>query len=155
MKDNLTDSSTIVIAPLREIDRQSWNVLASSYKAFYETELPDSKYDEVWIRLLNADGVHGLGAYLQGKLVGITHYLFHSTFWDNDLSCYLQDLYVEETARGHGVARALIEAVARSARERNASKLYWQTRHNNITARALYDKIASHNGFIRYDYKLD
>ncbi|MEC0232317.1 GNAT family N-acetyltransferase [Paenibacillus alba] len=81
--------------------------------------------------------------------------MFHHTFWENNLSCYLQDLYVEETARGHGAARALIEEVAQSARERNASKLYWQTRNNNITARALYDKIASHNGFIRYDYKLE
>jgi hypothetical protein len=35
------------IAPLRAVDRNRWNVLARSYKAFYETELPDSKYDEI------------------------------------------------------------------------------------------------------------
>lgn len=141
----------IDIAPLREIDRNRWNVLARSYKNFYETELTDSKYDEVWHGLMIADGIFGFGAYLQGNLVGITHYLFHRTIWMEE-ACYLQDLFVDETARGNGVARALIERVAQEARQHNASKLYWTTRHDNTTARALYDKIAIHKGFIRYDY---
>ncbi|KIL39145.1 GNAT family acetyltransferase [Gordoniibacillus kamchatkensis] len=141
------------IAPLRAEDRDRWNVLARGYKTFYETELPDSTYDEVWQRLLNADGVYGFGAHLQGNLVGIAHYLFHRTVWMED-SCYLQDLFVDEAARGRGVARALIERVAQAAREHNASRFYWQTRQNNVTARALYDKIAQHRGFIRYDYPL-
>jgi GNAT superfamily N-acetyltransferase len=142
------------IAPLRAEDRNRWNVLARSYKIFYETELPDSKYDEIWHRLLIADGIFGFGAHLQGNLVGITHYLFHRTIWMEE-ACYLQDLFVDEAARGHGVARALIERVAQAAREHNASRLYWQTRQDNATARALYDKIANHKGFIRYDYPLE
>jgi GNAT superfamily N-acetyltransferase len=143
----------IEIVPLRAEDCKRWNVLARGYKTFYETNLPDSKYDEVWDRLLNSDGIFGLGAHLQGNLVGITHYLFHRTVWMKD-DCYLQDLFVDETARGHGVARALIERVAQEARANNASRHYWQTRQDNVTARALYDKIAHHKGFIRYDYPL-
>lgn len=146
-------SITIDIAPLRAEDRTRWNILARSYKTFYETNLPDSTYDEVWDHLLSADGIFGFGAHLQGNLVGITHYLFHRTIWMEE-ACYLQDLFVDETARGYGVARALIERVAQEARGHNASRLYWQTRHNNATARALYDKIANHKGFIRYDYPL-
>ncbi|WP_275901636.1 GNAT family N-acetyltransferase [Paenibacillus sp. SYP-B3998] len=49
------------------------------------------------------------------QTVGIAHYLFHRTIWMKD-ACYLQDLFVNEAARGHGVARALIERVAQSAR---------------------------------------
>lgn len=144
----------IQIAPLKAEDRDRWNILARGYKAFYETVIPDSTYDEVWSRLLVGDGIFGFGAHLHGTLVGITHYLFHRTIWMED-ACYLQDLFVDEAARGQGAARALIERVAIAARERNASRLYWQTRHNNATARALYDKIAVHRGFIRYDYPLD
>jgi GNAT superfamily N-acetyltransferase len=144
----------IDISPLRAVDHNRWNVLARSYKTFYETELPDSKYDEVWHRLLIADGILGFGAHLQGNLVGITHYLFHCTSWMEEV-CYLQDLFVDESARGNGVARALIERVAQAAREHNASGLYWLTREDNTTARALYDKIARHKGFIRYDYPLE
>ncbi|WP_232700176.1 GNAT family N-acetyltransferase [Brevibacillus daliensis] len=142
------------IAPLRAEDRKRWDVLARSYKAFYETELPDSKYDEIWNRLLIGDRIFGFGAHLHGNLIGITHYVFQPNIWKEDV-CYLQDLFVDETARGHGVARALIERVAQAAREQNASGLYWQTRQDNFTARALYDKIAHHKGFIRYDYTLE
>ncbi|HCQ91462.1 MAG TPA: GNAT family N-acetyltransferase, partial [Clostridium sp.] len=116
----------IDIAPLRAEDRNRWNILARSYKTFYETDLPDSEYDEVWNHLLNSDEIFGFGAYLQGNLIGITHYLFHRTIWMEKV-CYLQDLFVDEVARGRGVARALIEQVAQAAHEHNASKLYWQT----------------------------
>ncbi|PUA36522.1 GNAT family N-acetyltransferase [Paenibacillus elgii] len=145
---------SIDIVPLRVEDHDRWNILVRGYKTFYKTELPDSTYDEVWHRLLNADGIFGFGAHLQGNLVGIAHYLFHRTIWMED-ACYLQDLFVDEAARGHGVARALIERVAKSAREHNASRFYWQTRQDNTTARLLYDKVANHKGFIRYDYPLE
>lgn len=52
------------------------------------------------------------------------------------------------------MARALIERVAEAARERGAARLYWSTQEDNTTARALYDKVAGFNGFIRYDYPL-
>jgi ribosomal protein S18 acetylase RimI-like enzyme len=48
----------------------------------------------------------------------------------------------------------LIEGVADAARERGAARLYWTTQEHNTTARALYDKVASFNGFIRYDHPL-
>jgi GNAT superfamily N-acetyltransferase len=145
---------SIDIVPLRAEDRNSWNILARGYKTFYETDLHDSIYDEVWHRLLNADGIYGFGAHLQGNLVGIAHYQFHRTIWMED-ACYLQDLFVDEASRGHGVARALIERVAQSARENNASRFYWHTRQDNTTARLLYDKVANYKGFIRYDYPLE
>ncbi len=53
-----------------------------------------------------------------------------------------------------GVARALIEAVARISKERGATRFYWLTQEHNATGRALYDKVAKFNGFIRYDYPL-
>jgi GNAT superfamily N-acetyltransferase len=86
--------------------------------------------------------------------VGIAHYLFHATAWSADY-CYLQDLFVDETTRGKGAARALIERVAEIAREQGAVRLYWTTKEDNATARLLYDKVARFNGFIRYDHPLD
>lgn len=139
--------------PLRAEDRNRWNILSRGYKTFYEIDLPDSIYDEVWHRLLNADDIYGFGAHLDGNLVGIAHYLFHHTIWMEN-SCYLQDLFVDGAARGHGVARALIERVAQSAREHNSSRFYWLTHQDNTTARLLYDKVANQEGFIRYDYLL-
>ena len=152
MSDDVRNSKT-VISPLRPDDRARWNVLARGYKTFYETVLTDAEYDRGWKRLLAEDGIHGIGAHLDGRLVGITHYLFHANVWSADV-CYLQDLFVDAAVRGKGAARALIEAVAEAASERGAVRLYWNTRHDNATARALYDKVATHRGFIRYDYPL-
>jgi GNAT superfamily N-acetyltransferase len=56
--------------------------------------------------------------------------------------------------RGGGVGKALIEAVARIARDRDCLRLYWTTKEDNARARRLYDYIAKFNGFIRYDHAL-
>jgi GNAT superfamily N-acetyltransferase len=143
----------IDVGSLRPEDRAAWEVLARGYKTFYRTVVPDEGYEETWQRLLSGVEVHGIGAWLDGRLVGIAHYLFHVTFWSAD-SCYLQDLFVDESARGHGAARALIERVAKEALEQGATRLYWTTKQDNVPARTLYDKVARFHGFIRYDYPL-
>jgi GNAT superfamily N-acetyltransferase len=142
------------VTPLREDDRAIWQRLARGYNDFYETVWPEEVYDRVWRRLLAARDVHGLGARLEGRLVGIAHYLLHANVWRDDV-CYLQDLFVDDTVRGRGVARALIDAVADAARRQGASRYYWQTKKDNARARTLYDKVAAFRGFIRYDYPLD
>jgi GNAT superfamily N-acetyltransferase len=143
----------IEIAPLQEADRDAWESLARGYKAFYRTELPAARYAQTWGLLRAGERIHGLAARLDGRLVGIAHYLFHAQTWSAD-ACYLQDLFTAEGARGRGVATALIEAVAEAARARGAAKYYWMTKEDNRTARALYDRIASFKGFVRYDHPM-
>lgn len=143
----------IEIAPLREADRKAWEPLARGYKAFYRTEHPDARYDETWRLLIEGERIHGLAARLDGQLVGIAHYLFHAQTWSAD-ACYLQDLFTVPDARGRGVATALIEAVAEAARARGADRYYWMTKQDNEIARALYDRVASFKGFVRYDHPL-
>lgn len=143
----------IEVAPLSEADRAAWGRLAAGYKHFYATPTPLADYDEAWRRLRSGDGVHGLGARLDGQLVGFVHYLFHTGTWAPCV-CYLQDLYTDPAQRGRGAARALVEHVAQAARAQGATRLYWLTQEGNATARALYDRIAQYKGFIRYDYPL-
>lgn len=143
----------IEVRPLTAEDRAGWEVLARGYKAFYETVVPDAGYEKTWQRLMAGPELHAVGAWLDDRLVGIAHYLFHATFWSADY-CYLQDLFVDSSVRGRGAARALIERVASEARARGAARLYWTTKEDNAVARALYDKVAQYNGFIRYDHAL-
>ena len=144
---------SIAIAPLAETDRARWEVLARGYKAFYKTPTSDEEYAVAWRRLRAGEDVFALGAWLDGRLVGIAHYLFHTTVWA-PTACYLQDLFTDPEVRGKGVARALIVAVAARAREAGAARYYWNTQDHNATARLLSDKVARFNGFIRYEYPL-
>ena len=141
------------ISPLVASDRADWEILARGYKDFYQTVVADSEYETAWRRLLREDGVFGIAARSGNQCLGIAHYLFHTGTWSPSV-CYLQDLYVAPGVRGQGVARALIARVAEHSRNRGASRLYWLTQQDNATARALYDKVASFNGFLRYDFPL-
>lgn len=143
----------VEIAPLAAADRAEWDVLARGYKAFYEDPQPDEVYDRLWSRLMGGDALYGLGARLEGRLVGMSHYMFHANAWMADV-CYLQDLFTAPEARGRGVAGALIHAVADAARARGCAKYYWLTKQDNERARRLYDQVARFKGFLRYDYAL-
>ena len=143
----------IETGPLRPEDRGTWEALARGYKAFYQDPQPDEAYEATWRRLADGTELRGLGARLDGRLVGIAHYFFHPAFWSGD-ACYLQDLFVDEAARGCGAARALIERVAEHARHHGADRFYWHTQEGNARARALYDQVARFSGFIRYAYPL-
>ncbi len=149
----------IVITPFAAADRQRWVELWRGYLDFYETQLPPEIYDQTWQRLIAAESpIRGLGARLDNAaapLVGIVHYLFHAHAWSPREVCYLQDLFIDPTARRAGIGGKLIEAVAGIARERGCLRLYWTTKEDNATARSLYDHVARFNGFIRYDYPLD
>ena len=142
---------SVGVRPLEPEERAEWEPRWQAYLAFYKTELPPEVTDNTWARLHDpAEPLFVLGAHIDGKLVGIAHYLFHRTNWSTSDVCYLQDLFVDSEARGHGIGRALIDAVADKAREAGASRLYWMTHETNDPARALYDKLAERSGFIQY-----
>jgi GNAT superfamily N-acetyltransferase len=65
-------------------------------------------------------------------------------------NCYLEDLFVDPSARGSGAAKALILAVEEAARAAGAFRLYWHTQEYNAAARSLYDTITPRSSFIVY-----
>jgi GNAT superfamily N-acetyltransferase len=141
----------IIIRHVSANERPAWEVLWKGYQTFYEVALSDEVTATTWARLHDArEPMFLLGAYVGGTLAGIVHYLFHRSCWTIADYCYLQDLFVAESARKLGLGRALIEAVEREARAAGASRIYWLTKEDNTTARALYDRLAERSGFIQY-----
>jgi GNAT superfamily N-acetyltransferase len=142
---------SIAVRPLSPSNFDAWLPLWQGYLTFYKAKLSEAQTRLTWARIHDpAVPMHGLGAFLDGALVGFTIYLFHLSSWAQGSYCYLEDLFTSDSARGKGVAGALIEAVAEDARARGASKLYWQTHETNTRARALYDRVAENEGFIVY-----
>lgn len=143
---------TVHVRPLAADDFPVWKSLWEGYLRFYRVELPAAVTDVAWARLLaTSEDMHGLGAIDgAGRLTGFVHYLFHRVTWSVADRCYLEDLYVDEAARGHGAGRALIEAVYAAADERQADQVYWLTQDFNETARRLYDRVGRKTPFIKY-----
>ena len=105
----------------------------------------------MWERFLDpSEPMHALVAECDGAIVGIVHYLFHRSTSMVEPTCYLQDLFTLAAMRGHGVGRALIEAVYARAKEAGAGRVYWQTHETNRTSMQLYDRMADKSGFLVY-----
>jgi GNAT superfamily N-acetyltransferase len=136
-------------------DFAQWKPLWDGYNAFYgrsgDTALPNHITQITWDRFFaEQEPVFALVAEQDATLVGLAHYLLHRSTTRVEHVCYMQDLFTAPTARGRGAARALIEGVYHEARRQKARRVYWQTQTSNATARALYDKVAKHHGFIVY-----
>jgi GNAT superfamily N-acetyltransferase len=144
-------ANDLVIRPVGTDERDAWEPLWQGYLTFYESSVSSETTDVLWKRLHDpAEPLHLLGAYRDGRLIGIAQYIFHRSCWTIGNYCYLQDLFVAPEARGSGAGRALITAVESEARKAGASRLHWLTKEDNHSARALYDQMADRSGFIQY-----
>jgi GNAT superfamily N-acetyltransferase len=143
------------VRALQPGDREAWEPLWQGYLTFYKATLASDVTDATWRRFF--DPLERLGAFVaerDGRLIGIAHYLLHRSTWAPLCYCYLEDLFVEPSARGGGAGRALIAAVEAAAREAGASRLYWITHETNQTAQNLYNQVAERPGFVQYRKKL-
>ena len=145
----------VTIRPVAREDFDAWKPLWDGYNAFYGRQGPTALPDEItrmtWSRLFDAyEPVHALVAEDSGKVIGLVHYLFHRSTIQIAPTCYLQDLFTSEAARGKGVGRSLIEAVYERARVAGSGRVYWQTHETNDVAMRLYDKVAEKSGFLVY-----
>jgi len=144
-------ASNATIRAIRADERADWEPLWKGYQAFYKVVISEQTTAMTWARLHDpAEPMEVLGAYMDDRLCGIVHYLFHRSCWTIGDYCYLQDLFVAEGVRNLGLARALILAVEERARGAGASRVYWLTHETNTDARALYDRLAERSGFIQY-----
>ena len=145
----------MILRTLHPNDYARWRPLWDGSNAFYgrsgDTALPEAITEALWSRFFDpAEPVHGLIYEENGAILGLTHYLFHRSTTQIHPVCYLQDLFTVPEARGRGIGKALIEAVKAAATHAQSPRLYCQTQADNSTARALYDKLATHHGFIVY-----
>ncbi|WP_434630053.1 GNAT family N-acetyltransferase [Chromobacterium sp. CV08] len=152
-------SQDIVVRPVNQDDYPAWRPLWDGYNAFYgrdgESALPEAISDQTWSRFLDErEPMRALIAERDGRIAGLAHIVIHRSTTRLADVCYLQDLFTVPEARGRGIARALIQAVYRQAAAAGCNRVYWQTHQDNQTARALYDKVADHQGFIIYGREL-
>ena len=155
----MSTGNPVVVRPVQRADFEDWLPLWDGYNAFYgrsgSTALPRNITETTWQRFFDpSEPVFALVAEDSGRLVGLTHYLYHRSTTRVELTCYLQDLFTEPAQRGRGIGRALIEGVYEQARGAGIRRVYWQTQESNAAGRLLYEKVAKYAGFIVYTAEL-
>ena len=82
-------STAIDIRPLRSADEPEWHRMWTAYLEFYETSVPEKVYQTSFARLLSDETgeYRCLIAEIDGKPVGLTHFLFHRFMWTVEDTC--------------------------------------------------------------------
>lgn len=144
---------SVLIRPLNaETDREPWQALYRGYADFYQVPMPDEKLALVWSWLTDPNHeVNGLVAVLDGKLVAIAHHRAFARPLAGSTGLFLDDLFTDPQARGHGVAQAMLAELSRIATEGGMTLVRWITAEDNATARRVYDKNALATSWVTYD----
>lgn len=77
------------------------------------------------------------------RVVGMASYTFLWPASGADTSLYLKELYVRESARRSGVARALMDALRREATAAGCARVEWTADRDNPTALAFYQSLGA------------
>lgn len=145
----------VVIRDLMSEDEAAWRDLWEQYLAFYAVDLDPDITNQTWARIVNPSAVlQGRAAETGGKVVGFALYHTHLSTWAAGADCYLEDLFLAESARGKGAGRALMDDLIAICRAKEYSRLYWHTDEGNARARALYDSYTPYDGHVRYRIKI-
>jgi GNAT superfamily N-acetyltransferase len=116
--------------------------LVEKYRGFYKQEPNAKTRSYLEARLANNEAVVFLANYVEDfnhKTVGFT--MIYPTFSTVSLSeiWLLNDLFVDEQYRRHGVAQKLMDTAEAAAKEAGATRLFLRTANDNVTAQALYE----------------
>jgi GNAT superfamily N-acetyltransferase len=70
---------------------------------------------------------------------GVTQLRYRMGIWRAGRDCLVEDVFVSESARGHGVARALLDFATTRALERGCRRMELDVNESNTAALALYE----------------
>jgi ribosomal protein S18 acetylase RimI-like enzyme len=96
---------------------------------------------EVAAQLLDHDHTEFLLAFDGSDAVGVCQLRYRLSVWTGTDDCWLEDLFVTETARGTRHGRELVEAAFESARTRGCRRIELDVNEQNTAALRLYESL--------------
>lgn len=133
-------------------DLDGWSALFRGYADFYGVHQDDAMRATVWSWIHDPSAsTRCLLAETDDGLVGLAHTRPFARPLSASVGEYLDDLFVLPSARGLGVASALIKEIDRRAAADGRTVVRWITRDDNAVARRLYDELALATSWVTYD----
>jgi GNAT superfamily N-acetyltransferase len=78
-----------------------------------------------------------------GTVLGMTIHFRNYSTWTGRLGIYLEDFYVRPEARGRGIGRALLAALADEARAHGYARIDWSVLNWNESAIGFYESVGA------------
>jgi ribosomal protein S18 acetylase RimI-like enzyme len=72
---------------------------------------------------------------------GVCQLRYRLSVWTGSDDCWLEDLYVDDSARGTGLGRALVNAALERARARGCRRMELDVNESNTDAIAFYERL--------------
>ena len=141
----MTSSELPTIRPARPDDADA--VVALAHSLSVHTQEPTGNFTPEAMRnaVFDEPRVRMLVAQVGGRVVGYA--MFHDSYDTANAArgLYLNDIIVEESVRGDGVARALMAGVIREAKKQGDVFVWWTAKPTNSRALAFYKKLGAIN----------
>jgi GNAT superfamily N-acetyltransferase len=145
-------AAELVVRPARTADADQWADLYRGYRAFYQLEPDEQVVNRVWTWVDDPrHEVNSIVAVHGAELLGLANHRRFARPSSGTVGLYLDDLFTAPTARGLGVASALLQALSQLAVRDGLSVVRWITATDNDRARRLYDRTSSLTKWVTYD----
>ncbi|WP_417319856.1 GNAT family N-acetyltransferase [Emcibacter sp.] len=146
----------IEIVEIRQLAFEDWAELYRGYADSYDVPITDEQLHRVWVWLGGHEAeLRGLAAIKDSKPVGIVHYRRFLRPLAGEVGIFLDDIYVAEDARRHGIGEAMLEAIKDIAETQNCTMIRWITHEDRPDALAFYKKFAQKSRWVTFEMKLD
>jgi GNAT superfamily N-acetyltransferase len=100
---------------------------------------------EVWVNLVDYQEAFKEGIFeslvgeIEGQIIGVCIYYLTWSTWKGRM-LYLEDFFIKEDFRRHGLGQQLFDAFISRARELNCTLIKWEVLDWNIPALNFYEK---------------
>ncbi len=122
--------------------------------ADHGTPFDAAAYLGTWDRAVAGQGLGLRLAGPPGAPLGLALHSWGRNTWTGTEDGYLDTLFVAPAARGGGIAAALLDDLLALGRRRGWASVAWHVAADNAGARALYDRRAGPDGYLRYCTRL-
>lgn len=110
-----------------------------AFRDWWERDEPSEESFAAGVaRLLEDPGTEFLLAADGERTVGVCQLRYRHGLWYDAPDCWLEDIFVDENARGIGIGRSLVEAAIERAERRGCRRVQLDVNEANAEALALY-----------------
>jgi GNAT superfamily N-acetyltransferase len=117
--------------------------LLGAFRDWHDRSEPsdDAMLASVQRIIVRDDSEYLLGAADDAPPAGVVQLRFRHTVWTGAEDCWIEDVFVDASARGGGLGRALVEAALDRARERGCVRVDLDAEPSNTPAVRLYESL--------------